>query len=87
MAIQESKGRSVTENLRHVAMMMLGPPRMLLVVALGTIVVAGRATQWVANRVEEEGEQQLAGFNGVWARHDTNTAAEKEVEAVESPSE
>ena len=55
--------------------------------ALGTIVVAGRAAQWVANRVEEEGERQLARFNGVWARHDTDTAAEKAVEAVESPSE
>ena len=68
-------------------MMMLGPPRMLLVVALGSIVVAGRAAQWAANRVPEEGERQLARFNGVWARHDADTAAQKEVEAVESPSE
>ena len=85
MAIQESQGRSVTENLRQVAMMMLGPPRTLLVVALGTIVVAGRATQWVANRVEEEGERQLARFNGVWARHDTSP--QHDVEVAESPSE
>ena len=53
--------------------------------ALGTIVVAGRAAQWVANRVEEEGEQQLARFNGVWARHDT--APQHDVEVAESPSE
>ena len=63
MARQQSEGRSVSESVQQVARVIVTPPRTVLVLALGSIAVTGRALQSTANRLAEEGERQLTLFN------------------------
>jgi hypothetical protein len=61
MASEHVDGRSAEQ---WIGTTIINPARTALVFALGTVVLAGRAVRWVADRAVDEGEQQLAQLTG-----------------------
>ena len=64
MTKRQSEGGSVRNSVRQLATTMLTAPRTILVLALGSAVLAGRAAQQLLDRATDEGERQLARLNG-----------------------
>ena len=55
---------SLQRASERVGNLILTPPRTLLVIALGVSVLFGRGARWVFEQTLEEGNKQLAQFNG-----------------------